>query len=180
MAQSVILISGPCGCGKTSLSRLLAAAARAPLAVHMHTDDFYESIKKGYIPPWREEAGDQNQVAVHAAAACAEQYALGGYEVYVDGVIGPWFLEPWQRLAQKGLDLRYVVLRPGEEIAVARAAARDRRAQFPLAEETVRAMWRMFADLGEYESHALDTGGQALEESAALVQEALRQGRFRL
>ena len=38
----------------------------------------------------------------------------GVYEVYVDGIIGPWFLKPWIQLARAGMDVRYIVLRPDE------------------------------------------------------------------
>lgn len=180
MNAKLILISGPCGSGKTSLSRLLAKGTEAPLSVHIHTDDFYQYIQKGYIPPWRDDSGDQNEAVVHAAAACAEQYVLGGYEAYVDGVVGPWFLRPWQKLAQGGVDVRYVVLRPGEQTAVDRAMGREQRAEFPLTEEAVRAMWRLFADLGPYEAHAVDTSTQAVEESAGLLRARLDRGEFRL
>ena len=47
MTYKLILMSGPCGCGKTTLSRLLAENPAAERTVHMHTDDFYHYIKKG-------------------------------------------------------------------------------------------------------------------------------------
>lgn len=175
----IILMSGPCGSGKTTVSRLLADSAET-LSVHMHTDDFYEYIRKGYIPPWQEESGDQNETVVNAAAACAGEYALGGYRVFVDGVIGPWFLGPWQRLARRGMDVRYIVLRPEEQAVLERAAAREQRTEFPLEPENVSAMWRMFADLGEYEPHALDNGGQTPGETAAALKVALAGGRYQL
>lgn len=31
---------------------------------------------------------------IEAVAASAERFSAGGYEVFVDGTIGPWFLEP--------------------------------------------------------------------------------------
>lgn len=180
MAESIILVSGPCGAGKTSVSRLLAQNKRGSPAVHIHSDDFYHYIKTGYIPPWQKAAGDQNEVVMRAAAACAEQYAQGGYQVYVDGVIGPWFLKEWQRLSAHGLDLRYVVLRPVQETAVQRAMAREQRQEFPLQKETVQAMWGMFAQLGKYESHVVDNSGQSVQETAVFLQSSLAAGKFRL
>ena len=28
-------------------------------------------------------------------------YARGGYDVIVDGIVGPWFLEPWLNIVQE-------------------------------------------------------------------------------
>ena len=99
MENKIIIISGATGTGKTSTAGILTENAPSRLAVHLHTDDFYQYIKRGYIAPWLEEAGDQNETVAEVIAASARSYAEGGYEVYVDGVIGPWFLKPWQNMA---------------------------------------------------------------------------------
>lgn len=64
MTHKLILMSGPCGGGKTTLSRLLAENPAAERTVHMHTDDFYHYIKKGYIPPWEPASKDQNEAVI--------------------------------------------------------------------------------------------------------------------
>lgn len=177
---TIVLVSGPCGSGKTSISQILAKESPCRLAVHMHSDDFYQYIRKGYIPPWQDDSGDQNEIVIRAAAACAEQYALGGYQVYMDGVIGPWFLENWKNLGKKGLDIRYVVLRPSRQETVARAMEREKGKEFPLLEENIVKMWELFQNLGEYERHVVDTTGQSLEESVRLIQTGLQAGEYRL
>ena len=68
----IVLMSGPCGTGKTTISRILAENSPAQQTVHMHTDDFYSYIRRGYIEPWRDGSGDQNDTVISAAAACAE------------------------------------------------------------------------------------------------------------
>lgn len=175
----IILISGPCGSGKTTVSRLLAEGSGVP-SVHMHTDDFYEYIRSGYIPPWQDGSGDQNETVINAAAACAGEYAAGGYRVFVDGVIGPWFLGPWKTLAKTGVDVRYIILRPGEQEVLDRAAAREQRNEFPLESENVSAMWRMFADTGDYEPNTFDNGGQSPAKTATALEGALAGGRYQL
>ncbi len=57
---------------------------------------------------------------------------------------------------------------------------REQRAEFPLDSGAVQKMWRMFADLGEYEANAIDTTGQAAEESANFIQKRLEEGDFRI
>ena len=76
------------------VQQLQVAAEKSPYdcAVHIHSDDFYQYIRKGYIAPWLEGSGKQNEVMIEAAAASAERFSAGGYEVFVDGTIGPWFL----------------------------------------------------------------------------------------
>ena len=149
-------------------------------AVNMHTDVFYSYFKKGYIEPWMYGSADQNETVVGAAAACAEAYARGGFEVYVDGVIGPWFIDLWKKPVQNGLDVRYVILRPGRAETVRRGLAREARTEFPLTEQVFMDMWDMFAELGDYEAHAVNTGGQTAEETAIYLKESLLAGEFRL
>lgn len=180
MTAKIVIISGACGTGKSTVSKLLAENSRCQFAVRIHTDDFYDYVRKGYIDPWKDEAGDQNEVVVNAVTASAKQFLTGGYEVYIDGVIGPWFLEQWLKLADKGFDVRYVVLRPDEESTVFRAANREQRAEFPLDEEAVRKMWRMFSELGEYEANVVDNSNQTVSESAETIQKLLEDGGFRI
>ena len=176
----IVLMSGPCGTGKTTLSRLLAENSSANQTVHMHTDNFYEYICKGYIEPWKDGSGDQNKTVISAAAVCAGTYCQGGYDVFVDGVIGPWFLEIWQQLAKNGSDVRYVILQPDREETVRRGLEREARAEFPLTRAVFEQMWDSFADLGAFAAHAVDTTGQSAAESAEMIREMLEQGAFRL
>lgn len=180
MPAKIVIISGACGTGKSTVSKLLAENSPYPHTVRMHTDDFYGYIRKGYIEPWKDESGDQNEVVINAVTASAKQFIVGEYEVYVDGVIGPWFLAQWLELADEGYDIRYVVLRPDEESTVLRAANREQRKEFPLDGEAVKKMWNMFADLGEYEANAVDTTNQTVSESAELIQRLLDGGKFRI
>lgn len=180
MVERIVILSGATGTGKTSISQLLAKNAPSDNAVHIHSDDFYTYIKKGFIFPWEGETGGQNEAVIEAVAASAKSFAVKGYEVYVDGVIGPWFIEPWIGIAKNGIDVRYVVLRPEEKVTIARATEREQKEDFPLNREVVSEVWQAFADLGAYEPHAVDTTGQTVEESVERIQTMLQKGSFQL
>jgi cytidylate kinase len=180
MSARIVVISGAPGTGKTSVSRILAENSTYDRAVHIHTDDFYQYIRKGYISPWLDGSGDQNNTMIEAAAASAKRFSAGGYEVFVDGVIGPWFLKPWIQISEEGIDVRYIVLRPSEQTTVLRVNNREQNEYFPLSDEVVKNLWRSFTDLGKYESHVLDTTAQTVVESAAHIQKMLLEENFRL
>ncbi|GAA4529645.1 AAA family ATPase [Amycolatopsis samaneae] len=175
--SKVVILTGPPGAGKSTVARLLADAVSP--SVHLHTDDFYAYIRNGAILPYLPEAQRQNEVVTTVLAQAAAGYAEGGYEVFCDGVVGPWFLDPFRIAAkQHGVPLHYVVLRPDEATTVTRAGGRG--ADALTDPEPVRAMHRQFADLGEFEPHALDSTGLDATATAAAVRDALAGETHRL
>ena len=63
--------------------------------------DFYHYLSKGAIPPHLPESNEQNLVVIEAFLEAAKRYVRGGYDVIVDGIVGPWFLEPWLNIVQE-------------------------------------------------------------------------------
>lgn len=108
-------------------------------------------------------------------AQAAEGYSNGGYFVVVDGIVGPWFLHPFKRLAQP---LHYVVLRPTLDVAIERCRLRGGDTLTDSA--PIGALHKQFAYLGALERHVIETAGHGTKDTVAAVQAALRSGRFRL
>ncbi|MFD4638135.1 AAA family ATPase [Lentzea sp. NPDC058436] len=176
MSGEVIILTGPPGAGKTTVAEILATGAERP-AVHLVTDQFYRWIRTGFVPPYLPEAQRQNEVVVDAIVTATATYARGGYDVVVDGIVGPWFLDPFRALADE-LAVSYVVLRPGLDATLARAAG---RADGELKDvEPITGMHAAFARLGDLEAHVIDSGHLDAEQTAAEVRRVLAAGGHRL
>ena len=107
----IVLLSGAPGTGKSTAAALLARDSQLEASLTLRTDSFYEALGKGAVPPHLPGSETQNQVVIEAFLAAAECFAQGGYDVIVDGVVGPWYLAPWLAAARKGTEIHYFVLR---------------------------------------------------------------------
>ena len=171
----IIVITGSPGTGKTTAASIVAKESGMDKSVHMHTDDFFHYLSKGAIPPHLPESNEQNLVVIEAFLEAAKRYARGGYDVIVDGIVGPWFLEPWRALAREGYEVHYIVLRAGKEETMRRAVQRaklDRKTNI----ELVKTMWEQFCSLGIYEAHVIDTTNRSVQETVSAIQEKIASG----
>lgn len=170
----IIVITGAPGTGKTTIASAAARESDLAKSVHMHTDDFYHYLSKGVIPPYLPESNEQNLVVIEAFLEAAKRYARGGYDVIVDGIVGPWFLEPWIKAGQDGYEVHYIILRASKEETMKRAVERSK-----LDHETnvklVETMWGQFCDLGSYEANVIDTTARSAAETALAIKTAIEK-----
>jgi GrpB-like predicted nucleotidyltransferase (UPF0157 family) len=118
-------------------------------------------------------------VVVEVTAGAAKRYALGGYQVVLDGIFGPWFLPRFCEVAFHGdVAVDYVVLRPDLDTCLARATARGAGELTDV--EPVRFMHAQLSALGRYERHVLNTAGEPADATAQRVLDAVRSGRYGL
>lgn len=164
----IIIITGSPGTGKSTISSILAKESNMSKSVNMQTDDFYHYLSKGAIPPYLPESNEQNLIVIEAFLESAKRYARGGYDVIVDGIVGPWFLDPWIKAAQENYEVHYIILRATKEETMKRAIERSK-----LNKETninlVETMWNQFNNLGKYESNVIDTTNSSIEETVLKV-----------
>lgn len=171
-AGEILILTGTPGSGKTTTAKLLAMQSGST-KVHLHSDDFWHFIKNGAIPPYLPEADRQNSVVIDALAKAAASYARGGYFVIVDGIIGPWFLEPFRATS---LPLHYAVLRPSLENAIRRCHERGDETITP---EAIAALHEQFSSLGDLERHAFLVDGKSREEMVDMLTDAIKSGAIR-
>ena len=141
----IIVITGSPGTGKTTTASIVAKESNMDKSVHMH---FLEAAKR---------------------------YARGGYDVIVDGIVGPWFLEPWRALVREDYEVHYIVLRASKEETMKRAVDRsklDRKTNV----ELVETMWEQFCNLGIYESNVIETTNYSIQEVVFAVKEKISSG----
>lgn len=98
----------------------------------MYTDDFYHYLCKGALAPHLSETDGQNLIVIEAFLKAAKRYGRGGYDVIVDGVVGPWFLEPWRGGVREGYEVHYVILRAGKEETFKRGSASQNWTERPI------------------------------------------------
>ena len=164
----IIVITGSPGTGKTTTASIVAKESNMDKSVHMHTDDFFHYLSKGAIPPHLPESNEQNLVVIEAFLEAAKRYARSGYDVIVDGIVGPWFLEPWRALVREDYEVHYIVLRASKEETMKRAVERsklDRKTNV----ELVETMWEQFGNLGAYEKNTLDTTQLSVEDTVSAI-----------
>ena len=85
----IIVITGAPGTGKSTTSIIVTKESDMKKSIHMYTDDFYHYLSKGAIPPYLPESNEQNLIVIEAFLELAKHFVRGGYDVIVDGIIGP-------------------------------------------------------------------------------------------
>lgn len=173
----IVIVSGPPGAGKSTVSPILAEKSPYERTVCIHTDDFYNNICKGYIAPYKPEAEEQNVMVSKIMASCVKQYAEAGYEVLVDGLIliSGWVLAHWIEIIKSEIDLHYAILLPDVKTMFLRNESRGDKFS-PGGIKGITGMHHMFSECALYKSHFIDTSNQSPDETATAIRNMVTGG----
>ena len=142
-------------------------AATAERGAHIPGDLFFTFIPH-LIEPTDPESHAQNTSVVLAMTRAATALVAGGYDVYLDAIVGPWFLPiVASELRALEVPIVYVILRVSMEEALRRALERDPS----FAESILRKLYPQFEDVGPYEKHVIEISGLTPEEVFKRFQE---------
>jgi tRNA uridine 5-carbamoylmethylation protein Kti12 len=172
----VLILTGPPGVGKTSTAGVLSQ--RFGPGVHLKSDFFFDFVSSEFVEPWRPESQRQNEVVMRTVGEAAASYARGGYFVVVDGIVIPHrFLSTVRdALAADGHAVAYAVLSAPLTTCIERVA--DREGLELSDPAVVEQLWDEFADLGEYDSHAVPVGTSTPAEVADAIVRRLLDGKL--
>ena len=171
--MTTVVISGTPGSGKSSLSRLLAE--QDSQGVHLHSDDFFAYLSHR-IDPSLPESKAQNTAVARAYLAAAIEYDKGGYQVNLDGVIGPWWFELMTTMLG---EFDYLLLHA--PLALTLERIRDRVGQASARPSVATRMHAQFSAIAaEYSGHLIDTDSLTLDEVAARFRRKRDNGELRI
>lgn len=158
---AILVVAGPCGAGKTSAARHVAAALER--SAHLQADHFTAFVVNDLA-----DTEARHEVVGGAIGAAAIQFAVGGYTVVLDGTFFPGGvagLAVWA--ARRGVGVHYAVLRP--DLETCRERAQRRSATDPDDLEAFDRLHARFADLGNGEGHVVDHTGAPEVVAAAVL-----------
>jgi predicted ABC-type ATPase len=126
MTRSIYIISGPCGVGKSTITKGLARNFEKAVLVE---GDLISAMFVGQVPPWEEKLA----IVWQNLSSLTKNFLLNGYDVVIDYVVEnelEWFC---RELQQTGLDitLHYYVLRADPEVLVERITKRGDTEMIP-------------------------------------------------
>jgi tRNA uridine 5-carbamoylmethylation protein Kti12 len=170
----ILIVTGPSGVGKSTVSRLVAATI-GERSTHVRIDDFTRFVVNGWVEPWLPESAHQNEVLGGAVVAAAMQFADGGYTVVVDGHVFPDSLKELARAClHREVPLHYAVLRSDLGTCLERASRSMGERPDPARLADLHAK---FDELGEHERNVVEATGTP-DEVAGAVLAAFHSGRL--
>jgi thymidylate kinase len=164
-----VVIGGSPGVGKTSVAKLLAQQHAD--GVHVESDYFFRAVKH-LIDPSLPASKSQNEIVVQAYCEAARVYQAGGMMVFLEGVIGPW----WLPQLKKSLgQFHYILLHLPLEMAIRRVA--QRQSQPSATVSKVDRMYPQFAKImDQCSSHVISSEALSIREVTTEISRRIKTG----
>ena len=159
--NSLFLITGPAGVGKSTISKLLAEDSAK--SVLIEGDDIYHQVIGGYKPAWVD--GNHLEVFWSVCLKSIEIYLNNGYDVVFNYIIGP---ENFVKIKDtlKNFNIKFVVLITDEDTILKRDAQRDEDCQM---KERCIVLLNEFKNMNYDKKYYLDTSNLSIYETLAKI-----------
>jgi len=160
--NQIILITGPAGAGKTSVSKALAEKFERSVVINV--DQLRWMVIGGYIRPWpwNEEVKIQTSLGVKNACMLANNFFEAGFNVIIDDVIGKSFFKLYSEFLL-GKPVKTFLLLPNLEALLKRFD--ERGVDDELRKRTPELHEKFTRRKDEFNWQVIDSSNQTLEET---------------
>lgn len=160
----ILLIAGPAGAGKSTVSKLLSQKFKKSALIEV--DEIRHMIKKGEVSPFKENIQSERQLKLGVVNSCslAQNFAGEAFDVLIDDVVSKKDRLDLYYEKLKGLDLKVFLLLPDEETIKHRDAQRKKDSQM---KDRAILLHRRFQKLVKTEKRwtVIDSSNQTPEET---------------
>ncbi len=158
----VILITGPMGAGKSSVSNALAKKFERSAVIEV--DKLRGMIKGGFVRPSPYTDEVELQLSLSAKNACdmANNFLEKGFNVFIDGIVGRKLLEQYSNFF-KDKNFKTFLLMPSVEALLKRFD--DRGDYLELRERTTELHKSFSEKQDKLNCHVINSSEQTLEET---------------
>jgi hypothetical protein len=169
--NSIVILTGPIGAGKTTVAGELVGLLSDPV-VSIEGGVFWTFLVQ--IHP-RQSSAKAFRMIMTSMFVAALPFALNGYKVILDFSIPPWFLPIAEKIAAKRqLSIDYVMLLPPQPVCAKRASERS---EGKIALESYdKEFYQTFVEM---EGHKVENPERTPAELAVQIMRGLEEGKFR-
>lgn len=166
MNNILYIITGPCGVGKSTISKKLAE--QFDLSCHINADLLYHMVVGGIIEPWKDKT--KVDLLWRNIISLVNNFTSEDYIVVLDYIVFPERLKHLNELKLKlKLRVKYVVLTADED------TIRERVSLRPEDYERAIELLEEFKGKGIDDKYLIDTSSKSIEKVVEII---MKEDRF--
>jgi len=171
----LLLITGPSGAGKTTVSKSLLKQLTGEWA-YISQDDLRQLVIAGYASAddyeheWSEEVRRQWNVSIPICVDVAKRYLDVGINCIIDFYATPNEFEKWKK-ELKDIPYTLIVLRPDLGSTLERNRSREERAK--LKDNKIRQNYKAFEEWSQTEIRVVDTSKEKVSVTVEAIEKII-------